>query len=84
MIEKGGTGELLVYPLVGLLISFIVLMVIRSQSKRTLIQKYHNIVSDSPANGRTHYICIIAFFIIGLSVAVGSNIRTVSIIDKIW
>ena len=60
MFDKGGTGDLLAYPLLGLLISFFTLTIIRRQSKQSLIQKYHEGVTESTATGKPSFFLNIA------------------------
>ena len=61
----------------------LVLKVIRCQSKKTLIQRYHNNVAESAANGRIHLSVSMAFYLFGLILlaAVGCIIKKVSIAD---
>ena len=92
-IEKGnlgshkrntaGTGDLLAFPLLGLLISALLCWVLKFRSKRTLIVQYQRSVSESTANGRVNMSATVAICMVGLLCAVGSIINTVSINHQI-
>ena len=72
IFDKGGTGDLLAYPFLCLLISFFTLTIIRRKSKQSLIQKYHEGVTESTANGKTSVFLNILIFIVGLFYTLGS------------
>ena len=67
------------YPLLAFLISFLFLKVIRFQSRKTLIQKYHNTITDSTANGSNNNLLTIVIFILVIFFAVGSILNTMDI-----
>ena len=67
------------YPLLAFLISFLFLKVIRFQSKKSLIQKYHNNITDSTANGSNNNLLTIVIFILVIFFAVGSILNTMDI-----
>ena len=75
-----GTGDLLAFPLLGLLISSLLCLVLKVRSKRTLIMQYQSIVSESTANGRVNMSTMLAILMVILSVLVGSVIATVRVL----
>ena len=83
IFDKGGTGDLLAYPFLCLLISFFTLTIIRRKSKQSLIQKYHEGVTESTANGKTSVFLNILIFIVGLFFTLGSVTRSVSVTDNL-
>ena len=78
-----GTGDLLAFPIVGLLISSLLCWALKFGSKRKLIVQYQISVAESTANGRINMSATIAICLVGLSFAVGSIINTVSILHEI-
>ena len=52
---------------------------IRVQSRKTLIQKYHNSVTDSNANGSNNNLLTIVIFILVIFFAAGSILNTIGI-----
>ena len=75
-----GTGDLLAFPLLGLLISSLLCLVLKFRSKRTLIMQHQTIVSESTANGRINMSAFMAIFMVSLCYVVGSVITTVRVL----
>ena len=78
MSNQSGTGALLLIPLLGLGISTIVHWAVTTRKKVTMIQKYHNSVTESAANGKSNFLVFAAMVMVFL-VSIGTSIaRTVS------
>ena len=78
MSNQSGTGGLLLIPILGLVISTIVYWVVKTRKKVTMIQNYHNSVTESAANGKTNFLVFAAMvmaFLFAIFMSVG---RTVS------
>ena len=79
--DEGGTGDLLIFPLVGLFLSCLYLYFIKLRLKRTLLQRYHNTITDSTANGKQNIVVFLGFvFFIGLFL-VGSLQKSLGLFD---
>ena len=78
--NTGGTGDLLAFPLLGLLISALLCWALKFGSKQTLIVQYQRSVTESTANGRINMSATVVICLVGLSFVVGSIINTVSIL----
>ena len=78
--NTAGTGDLLAFPFLGLLISSLLCLVLKFGSKRTLIVQYQRIVSESTANGRINLSSIVAISTLSLSVVWVSVITTVRVL----
>ena len=76
--NETGTGNLLVIPLFGLVISFIIFWVIRSQPNISMIKAYQSGVTDSSANGLTNLSVFMAMVIVFLMLEVTFISRYVS------
>ena len=76
--NKEGTGDLLAYPLFGLLITEVICKVAKVHRKPSLIQQYQNTAAESTANGKitkSTSVAIAAVISIG---GIGSIIQNVS------
>jgi hypothetical protein len=78
--NTAGTGDLLAFPFLGLLISSLLCLVLKFGSKRTLIMQYQRIVSESTANGRVNMSAIVTISMLSLSFVLGSVITTVRVL----
>ena len=82
MRNEGGTGDLLHIHLLFFGISLFVYFVTRSQTKLSLIKKYHKSLTESSANGLTNLSVFMGMIIIDLIFIVSRISRDVSIKHK--
>ena len=78
MSNQSGTGGLLLIPILGLVISTIVYWVVKTRKKVSMIQNYHNSVTESAANGKTNFLVFAAMVMAFLFAICTSIARTVS------
>ena len=76
--NQEGTGELLTYPLFGLLISAVLCKLAKMSKRPSLIQQYQNTATESTANGKiTNYTSLAIAALMAVFI-IGSIIRSVS------
>ena len=80
---EGGTGDLLLYPLFGLVLSSLYLRHIQSTSERTLIQRCHNSVTNSTANGSNNIFIYCVIFFLGVFFSAASLLKSLGFRDNI-
>ena len=80
---EGGTGDLLLYPLLGLVLSSLYLRHIQSISERTLIQRCHNSVTNSTANGSNNIFIYCVIFFLGVFFSAVSLLKSLGFRDNI-
>ena len=79
--NSSGTGDILAYPLLLLLITFFVCKVVKSYTKKnsSMIQQYQTTTTESSANGRIHTTSHVAIVLLVFACLFVSVIREVSI-----
>ena len=80
---EGGTGDLLLYPLLGLVLSSLYLRHIQSISERTLLQRCHNSVTNSTANGSNNIFIYCVIFFLGVFFSAVSLLKSLGFRDNI-
>ena len=70
-MNKSGTGETLLLPLVCLTLSIFVSWLIRSATVLSMIKKYHRSIAESSANGMTNLAMVMVLFLIYVIAVIG-------------
>jgi hypothetical protein len=78
-----GTGNLLLFPLLGLLISSLVCKASKYFTKPTMVLQYQTSVTESTANGRISLFAILALYVVFIWSVAGSISNSVSMLHKI-
>ena len=77
--NEAGTGDLLAIPLFSLIGTLLLLWLVKSRSKLSMIKKYQRNITESNANGCISYYALIFLSILDLVFIVGSIGGKVSI-----
>ena len=76
MTNRSGTGYIMAFPLLGLVIASLVCRTCKLMTKSNMVQEYHNGITESKANGngKVHFLALIFVF----ACTVGSILNKVS------